>query len=92
MEIIKANSIIKKFYVGTENELEILHGLNFNVNKGEFISIVGASGSGKSTIGKTIIGLEKATSGEILYNGKNILDPKIRKEMKFNKNIRLINT
>jgi putative ABC transport system ATP-binding protein len=72
MEIIKANSIIKKFYVGTENELEILHGLNFNVNKGEFISIVGASGSGKSTLMNIIGCLDRPTLGEYFLDNINL--------------------
>jgi len=72
MEIIKANSIIKKFYVGTENELEILHGLNFNVNKGEFISIVGASGSGKSTLMNIIGCLDRPTMGEYFLDNINL--------------------
>ena len=48
--VICAKDIVKSFYVGTPNELEILHGMTFNVPKGEFVSIVGQSGSGKSTL------------------------------------------
>ena len=44
--IIDLNQIVKKFYVGKENELEILHGIDLKVRRGEFVSIVGASGSG----------------------------------------------
>ncbi len=42
--------ITKRFYIGTENELEVLHGISLDVHRGEFTSIVGESGSGKSTL------------------------------------------
>ncbi|MDO4814793.1 MAG: amino acid ABC transporter ATP-binding protein [Gemella sp.] len=56
------------------NNLEVLKGVNFNVSKGEKVVILGSSGSGKSTALRCLNLLEEATSGEILYNGKNILD------------------
>ena len=65
-------------------------GVSMVIEQGKTYGLIGESGSGKSTIGKTIIGLEKATAGEILYNGKNILDPKVRKEMKFNREVQMI--
>lgn len=53
---------------------EVLRDINFNVNKGEVVSIIGSSGSGKSTMLRCINLLEKPSGGEILYKGKNILD------------------
>ncbi|MCQ6276894.1 ABC transporter ATP-binding protein [Bacillus sp. V3B] len=50
--------------------ISILDGINFRVNEGEFVSIIGASGSGKSTIFRLITGLEQPTNGEILIDGK----------------------
>lgn len=56
-----------------ENQTEILiKDLEFHVNQGEFISIIGASGCGKSTIFRLISGLEQVTGGEILINDKNV--------------------
>src|ERR1700688_1570589 len=53
-------------------EVEILHGITFDVKRGETLVILGGSGSGKSTLLRTLVGLEKATSGEIWIKGKNI--------------------
>src|SRR6201993_490151 len=51
---------------------EILHGVSFDVQRGETLVILGGSGSGKSTLLRTLVGLEKASSGEIWIKGKNI--------------------
>ena len=47
--ILELSGIIKRFYIGKPNELQILNGIDLNVKEGEFVSIVGASGSGKTT-------------------------------------------
>ena len=67
--IIKMNAIVKRFYVGEPNELEILHGIDLEVLEGEFIAIVGASGSGKSTLMNIIGALDRATSGSYMLDG-----------------------
>ena len=51
---------------------EILHGINFDVMRGETLVILGGSGSGKSTLLRTLVGLERPSSGEIWLRGKNI--------------------
>ncbi|GAA0822881.1 amino acid ABC transporter ATP-binding protein [Clostridium tertium] len=53
---------------------EVLKDINFSVDKGEVVCIIGSSGSGKSTLLRCINILEKPTGGEIIYNGENILD------------------
>lgn len=70
--IICARDIVKSFYIGTPNELEILHGVTFNVRKGEFVSIVGQSGSGKSTLMNIIGALDRPTSGSYTLGGTDI--------------------
>ena len=53
---------------------EVLKDISFSVQAGEVVTIIGSSGSGKSTLLRCVNLLEKPTSGEILYNEKNILD------------------
>ena len=72
--VIEMKNIIKSFYIGTENQLDILKGININVKNGEFLSIVGASGSGKSTLMNIIGALDRPTSGEYFLDGSNIND------------------
>jgi len=55
---------------------EVLKDIDFSVNKGEVVCIIGSSGSGKSTLLRCINLLEKPSAGEIIYNGENILDSK----------------
>ena len=70
--IIKLTNIVKKFYIGEPNELEILHGISLDVKPGEFVSIVGPSGSGKSTLMNMIGILDRPTSGEYILDGINV--------------------
>ena len=70
--IISMHGIVKKFYIGMPNELEILHGLDFKIHEGEFASIVGPSGSGKSTLMNIIGALDRPTEGIYMLNGIDI--------------------
>lgn len=63
---------IKKIYHMGEITVEALAGVSFYINKGEFIVILGQSGSGKSTMLNIIGGIDKPTSGTIKYNNKDI--------------------
>ena len=66
--IIEMKGIVKRFYIGQPNELEILRGIDLVVRRGEFISIVGASGSGKSTLMNIIGALDRPTEGSYLLD------------------------
>lgn len=72
--IIDLSGIVKRFYVGTPNELEVLHGIDLTVKKGEFVSIVGASGSGKSTLMNIIGVLDRPTEGDYILDGLKVSD------------------
>ena len=76
--VISLNGIVKRFYIGKPNELEILHGINLEVERGEFVSIVGESGSGTSTLMNIIGALDRPTEGEYRLQGKNIGEAKDR--------------
>lgn len=71
-EIIRLENIIKRFYIGQPNELEILHGISLSVEDGEFVSIVGPSGSGKSTLMNLIGALDRPTSGNYYLDGIDV--------------------
>ncbi len=62
---------IKDLYV-SYGMMEVLHGVSVNVEDKELVSIIGPNGAGKTTLIKTVMGLVKPTSGQILYNGEDI--------------------
>ena len=64
--------IVKRYYEGEPNELEILHGIDLKVFQGEFVSIVGESGSGKSTLMNMIGALDRPTEGQSFLGGRDI--------------------
>lgn len=69
--IIEINHLSKKF-----GDNEVLKDISMTVNKGEVVTIIGSSGSGKSTFLRCINLLEKPSGGEIIYNNENVLAPK----------------
>ncbi len=67
--ILQIHGIDKK-YQSENGEIEALKDINFNIQEGEFVSIIGPSGCGKSTLLSIIAGLENKTSGEVYIDGK----------------------
>lgn len=70
--IIEMRGIIKRYFIGQPNELQILNGISFDVHEGEFVAIIGPSGSGKSTLMNMIGALDRPTEGEYSLNGVDI--------------------
>lgn len=70
--LIEMKEIIKRYNIGTESEIEILHGIDLKIYEGEFVAIVGESGSGKSTLMNIIGVLDKQTKGEYYLDGIDI--------------------
>ena len=67
--IIDMKNIVKRYFIGQPNELEVLHGIDLQVHEGEFVAIVGQSGSGKSTLMNVIGALDRPTEGEYILDG-----------------------
>lgn len=63
---------IKKTYIMGETEIHALDGINFSIDEGELVIVVGASGAGKSTILNILGGMDKATSGQMFVDGREI--------------------
>jgi putative ABC transport system ATP-binding protein len=74
--MIELKGIVKRFYIGMPNELEILHGIDLEVKRGEFVSIVGSSGSGKTTMMNIIGILDRPTEGEYQLDGVDVAKAK----------------
>jgi len=75
--ILKVENLSKEYVKGcffSKEKKEILKNISFEVKEGEIFSIIGQSGVGKSTIGKIILGIEKESSGKILFLGKKLVE------------------
>ena len=70
--ILSLQGIIKRFYIGQPNELQILNGIDLDIKEGEFVAIVGASGSGKTTLMNVIGLLDRPTEGKYFLDGVDI--------------------
>ena len=75
MSILEVNHL-KKIYTTriSGNQLQALSNLSFSVEEGEYVAIMGESGSGKTTLLNILAALDKPTGGEVLLNGKNIVE------------------
>ena len=62
----------QRFLLGSRAYVRAVNDVSFSINKGQTLGLVGESGCGKSTAGKTLLGLQKATSGKVEFEGKNI--------------------
>jgi putative ABC transport system ATP-binding protein len=69
--IIEVKDVVKRFPVG-DIEIAILKGISFQVQQGEFVSIVGPSGNGKSTLLNMVTGIDRPSEGEIIVTGQEV--------------------
>jgi putative ABC transport system ATP-binding protein len=69
--IIELKDIVKSFPVG-DDEVTVLHGISLDIQQGEFVSIVGPSGNGKSTLLNMVTGIDRPTGGEVIVSGRPI--------------------
>lgn len=71
MPVLTLKNVKKEYYVG-EITISAVEDVSFELNEGEFVVILGASGAGKTTLLNLLGGMDRATSGEIVIDGKNI--------------------
>lgn len=90
--LFSAKDITKSYKVSNnplkKGHLPVLQGVNFSLNAGQTLAVVGESGSGKSTLARVLVGADSPDSGELLFEGRNIL--KKKNKFEWFKNIRMI--
>ncbi|MCM3160899.1 ATP-binding cassette domain-containing protein [Metabacillus litoralis] len=90
-KLLEIKNLKQYFNVDKPNEVKAVDNISFDIYKGETLGLVGESGCGKSTTGRTIIRLYDATGGEVLYDGVNVHGKKSKEELKaFNRKMQMI--
>lgn len=80
--LLDVKGLKQYFNVGRKDEVKAVDDITFHIYEGETFGLVGESGSGKSTTGRSVIRLNTPTEGTILFDGKNVMDIKGKKELK----------
>ncbi|WJE16856.1 ATP-binding cassette domain-containing protein [Halobacillus sp. ACCC02827] len=90
-KLLEIKNLKQHFQTGRNSVVKAVDGLNFEIYKGETFGLVGESGCGKSTTGRTIIRLYDATDGEVIFDGENVHGKKSREDLKkFNREMQMI--
>jgi len=90
-KLVEIKNLKQHFKTGRHSVVKAVDGLNFDIFKGETFGLVGESGCGKSTTGRTIIRLYDATDGEVIFDGENVHGKKNREDLKkFNREMQMI--
>lgn len=88
--ILEVRNLKKYFDLGRGRKLKAVDNVSFAIKRGETLGLVGESGCGKSTTGRTIIRLYDATEGEVIFNGKDVHKLQGRDLKKFNRDMQMI--
>lgn len=88
--LIEVKDLKKHFKVGKNAILKAVDGVSFKIYKGETLGLVGESGCGKTTCGKTVMGLYDATGGEVLFHGQDIHKLNKKEKKEFTKKAQII--
>ncbi|MBS2968383.1 ATP-binding cassette domain-containing protein [Metabacillus sp. KIGAM252] len=90
-KLLEVRNLKQYFNKGKSNEVRAVDNVSFDIFKGETLGLVGESGCGKSTTGRTIIRLYDATGGEVLFDGENVHGKKNKSQLKkFNRKMQMI--
>ncbi|KAB8139108.1 ATP-binding cassette domain-containing protein [Gracilibacillus oryzae] len=90
-KILEVKDLKQHFDAGKKGVIKAVDGISFDIYRGETFGLVGESGCGKSTTGRTIIRLYNATNGEVIFNGKDVHSAKSKKDLKaFNRQMQMI--
>jgi peptide/nickel transport system ATP-binding protein len=83
--LLRVKNLVKTF-----EDNKVLNGIDIDVEKGETLGLFGSSGSGKTTVGRCIVGLEKSDSGSIFFKGKDLQTMGLREKKKVRPQIQMI--
>lgn len=89
-DILEVKHLKKYFSVGKHDILKAVDDVSFQIKEGETLGLVGESGCGKTTCGRTVVGMYRATEGEVYYKGKNVHKLRGKEKKAFNKDVQII--